>query len=73
MNVISLDDSAVLAGLLNDISKGGCYVSTNAPFVIGKTVLVESQSLEQPFRHEGRVVASHPIFEMSIQFNEEQP
>jgi hypothetical protein len=73
VNVISLDDGAALAGLLNDISKGGCYVSTNAPFAIGKTVMVESQSSDQPFRHEGRVVASHAMVGMSIQFHEEQP
>ena len=73
VNVISLEDGAALAGLLSDISKGGCYVSTNAPFVIGKIVMVESQSSDQPFRHEGRVVASHAMVGMSIQFNEEQP
>lgn len=73
VNVISQDDGAALAGLLSDISKGGCYVSTNAPFAIGKIVVVESQSSDQPFRHEGRVVASHAMVGMSIQFNQEQP
>jgi len=73
VNVVSLEDGVVLWGLLNDISKGGCYVSTNAPFATGKTVRVESQSSDRPFLREGRVVASHALIGMGIQFNEEQP
>jgi hypothetical protein len=73
VNVTSLDDGAVQTGLLNDIGKGGCYVSTNAPFAVGRMVVVESLSSDRPFRHEGRVVASHAMVGMSIQFNQEQP
>lgn len=54
---------------LSDISSGGCYVETTAPFKAGTAVEIMVRTAELKLRVRGKVQAMHPGFGMGVAFN----
>jgi CheY-like chemotaxis protein len=54
---------------LSDISTGGCYVETPAPFPPGTTVHIVVRTLEMKVQVSGTVQAMHPGFGMGVAFS----
>ena len=55
--------------LLSDISTGGCYVETTAPFPAGTAVEILVRTAEMKLRLKGSVQATHPGFGMGVSFS----
>lgn len=55
--------------LLSDISTGGCYVETTAPFPAGTAVEILVRTNEMKLRLKGGVQATHPGFGMGVSFS----
>ena len=58
---------------LSDISTGGCYVETPAPFPAGTTVQIVVRTLEMKVQVLGTVLATHPGFGMGVEFSLKSP
>lgn len=58
---------------LSDISSGGCYVETPAPFPAGTTVEIVVRTLEMKVQVLGTVQAMHPGFGMGVEFSLKSP
>ena len=54
---------------LSDISTGGCYVETTAPFPAGTGVDIVVRTNEMKLRLKGSVQAMHPGFGMGVSFS----
>jgi hypothetical protein len=54
---------------LSDISPGGCYVETTAPFGKGTSVDIVVRTAAIKLRVRGNVQAMHPGFGMGVSFN----
>ncbi len=54
---------------LSDISTGGCYVETTAPFPAGTGVDIVVRTAEMKLRVQGSVQAMHPGFGMGVSFS----
>ncbi len=54
---------------LSDISTGGCYVETTAPFPAGTAVEILVRTNEMKLRLKGGVQATHPGFGMGVSFS----
>ncbi len=55
--------------VLSDISTGGCYVETTAPFPAGTAVEILVRTNEMKLRLKGGVQATHPGFGMGVSFS----
>jgi CheY-like chemotaxis protein len=55
--------------VLSDISTGGCYVETTAPFPAGTAVEILVRTNEMKLRLKGGVQAMHPGFGMGVSFS----
>jgi CheY-like chemotaxis protein len=55
--------------VLSDISTGGCYVETTAPFPAGTAVEILVRTNEMKLRLKGAVQATHPGFGMGVSFS----
>ena len=55
--------------MLSDISTGGCYVETTAPFPAGTAVEILVRTNEMKLRLKGGVQATHPGFGMGVSFS----
>lgn len=55
--------------VLSDISTGGCYVESTAPFPAGTAVEILVRTNEMKLRLKGSVQASHPGFGMGVSFS----
>jgi CheY-like chemotaxis protein len=58
---------------LSDISTGGCYVETPAPFATGTTVQIVVRTLEMKVQVSGTVQTVHPGFGMGVEFSLKSP
>jgi c-di-GMP-binding flagellar brake protein YcgR len=58
---------------LSDISTGGCYVESPAPFPAGTTVQIVVRTLEMKVQVLGTVLAMHPGFGMGVEFSLKSP
>jgi len=54
---------------LSDISTGGCYVETTAPFAAGTAIELVVRTMEMKLRVRGSVQAMHPGFGMGVSFS----
>jgi CheY-like chemotaxis protein len=54
---------------LSDISPGGCYVETTAPFAAGTAVDILVRTAEMKLQLRGSVQATHPGFGMGVAFS----
>jgi CheY-like chemotaxis protein len=54
---------------LSDVSSGGCYVETTAPFKSGTSVDIVVRTADLKLRVRGTVQAMHPGFGMGVAFN----
>ena len=70
VRITEAESGAAVEARLSDVSAGGCYIQTIAPLAVGKIVLVEASSPELKLRVSGRVVTSHPLIGMGVEFCE---
>jgi hypothetical protein len=68
--VYELRSQIRLAGRCSDLSMGGCYVDTLAPFPIGSALRVTIQHDSREFRAMAVVAYCHPSMGMGIRFTE---
>jgi CheY-like chemotaxis protein len=68
-DVYRLGSSVPQRCVLSDISTGGCYVETTAPFSAGTAIDVLVRTTEMKIRLKGSVQAMHPGFGMGVSFS----
>jgi CheY-like chemotaxis protein len=68
-DVYRLGSSVPQRCALSDISTGGCYVETTAPFPAGTAIDVLVRTTEMKIRLKGSVQAMHPGFGMGVSFS----
>lgn len=56
------------AGMLSDVSQGGCYVETMSPLSVGTSVRATLEVREIRIEAEAVVCASHPVIGMGLRF-----
>jgi PilZ domain len=65
-----LQSQTRVAGRCSDLSLGGCYVDTLAPFTIGSLVQISIRHNSREFRANAAVAYAHPSMGMGIMFTE---
>ena len=68
-DVYHLGSSVPQRCTLSDISTGGCYVETTAPFAAGTAIELVVRTLEMKVRVRGSVQVMHPGFGMGVSFS----
>jgi hypothetical protein len=71
--VCELRSQTRVAGRCSDLSLGGCYVDTLAPFPVGSAVRITIQHDSREFQALAVVAYSHPSMGMGIKFTEIKP
>ena len=61
------DDPPVICRL-SDLSRGGCYLTTNSPFPRGTRIILSIKTADLVVRAGGVVLVAHPEFGMGMEF-----
>ncbi|HTC62499.1 MAG TPA: PilZ domain-containing protein [Candidatus Saccharimonadales bacterium] len=68
-----LRSQARVTGRCSDLSMGGCYVDTMAPFAVDSTLRITIQHDSREFQSLATVSYCHPSMGMGIKFTETKP
>ncbi|HEX3377811.1 MAG TPA: PilZ domain-containing protein [Candidatus Acidoferrales bacterium] len=71
--VCELRSQTRVAGRCSDLSMGGCYVDTLAPFPVDAAIRISMQHDSREFQALAVVAYSHPSMGMGIKFTEMKP
>lgn len=71
--VTEIRTQASVTGRCSDLSEGGCYVDTLAPFLVNSVLRITIQHASREFRANAVAVYAHPSMGMGIKFTEIEP